>query len=68
MVIIILEQEEQATLPAPEKDENSREVFGLIKKLKTVPDAKRKPKTSCKICNVPHQYLELYFVVSIITY
>ena len=54
MVVIFMEQEEQATLLPPEEDENSREVFGLIKKLNIVPDAKRKAKTSCKICNVFH--------------
>ena len=54
MVVIFMEQEEQATLLPPEEDENSREVFGLIKKLNIVPDAKRKAKTSCKICNVLH--------------
>ncbi|GFS46505.1 hypothetical protein Acr_00g0102660 [Actinidia rufa] len=38
--------EEQGTLLSPAKDENSREVFGLIKKLNIVPDAKKKAKTS----------------------
>lgn len=38
--------EEQATLLSPEEDENSREVFGLIKKLNIVPDTKRKAKAS----------------------
>ncbi|CAL5418269.1 unnamed protein product [Camellia sinensis] len=38
--------EEQGVLLSPGKDESSREVFGLIKKLNIVPDAKRKARTS----------------------
>ncbi|XP_058224838.1 uncharacterized protein LOC131333992 [Rhododendron vialii] len=38
--------EEQVTLLSPAKDESCREVFGLIKKLNIVPDAKKKAKTS----------------------
>ncbi|XP_052202927.1 uncharacterized protein LOC127808431 [Diospyros lotus] len=38
--------EEQGKLLSPVEDENSREVFGLIKKLNTFPDAKKKEKTS----------------------
>ncbi|KAL6956496.1 hypothetical protein U1Q18_043320 [Sarracenia purpurea var. burkii] len=38
--------EEHVTLLSPGKDENSREVFGLIKKLNIVPDTKKKAKIS----------------------
>lgn len=38
--------EEQGVLLSPGKDESSREVFGLIKKLNIVPDAKKKARTS----------------------
>lgn len=42
-------QEDQATLISPAEDENSREVFGLIKKLNNVPIAKKKQKVPCMI-------------------
>ncbi|XP_058069073.1 uncharacterized protein LOC131218519 isoform X2 [Magnolia sinica] len=43
----LLEQtEEQASFVSPVEDENSREVFGLIKKLNIVPDTKKRAKTT----------------------
>ncbi|KAM7514145.1 hypothetical protein LguiA_003728 [Lonicera macranthoides] len=43
--LCLLDKEEKATLLSPAEDENSREVFGLIKKLNVVSDTK-KSKTS----------------------
>ncbi|CAA3024783.1 Hypothetical predicted protein [Olea europaea subsp. europaea] len=43
---LLIRAEKQATLVSPADDENSREVFGLIKKLNIVSDNKKKPKTS----------------------
>lgn len=43
---VIEKSEVQGTLLSPAKDESCREVFGLIKKLNIVPDAKKKAKTS----------------------
>ncbi|GAA0139605.1 DNA metabolism protein [Lithospermum erythrorhizon] len=43
----LLRSEERARLISPAEDENSREVFGLIKKLNIVPEHKRKPKPAC---------------------
>ncbi|KAB1220568.1 hypothetical protein CJ030_MR3G015821 [Morella rubra] len=37
----LFERADQATLLSPAEDENSREVFGLIKKLNIVPDTKK---------------------------
>ncbi|CAA0831570.1 Unknown protein [Striga hermonthica] len=41
---LLIRKEEQTTVVSPAEDENSREVFGLIKKLNIVPDNKKKPK------------------------
>ncbi|KDP38484.1 hypothetical protein JCGZ_04409 [Jatropha curcas] len=38
--------EEEATFLSPAEDEGSREIFGLIKKLNSVPDTRRKAKTT----------------------
>ncbi|CAI9763709.1 unnamed protein product [Fraxinus pennsylvanica] len=43
---LLIRAEKQATLVSPADDENSREVFGLIKKLNIVSDNKKKPKAS----------------------
>lgn len=45
---ILNEQENKGKLVSPGDDEDSREVFGLIKKLNTVPEARKKAKTTCK--------------------
>ncbi|CAK9142826.1 unnamed protein product [Ilex paraguariensis] len=42
----LVRAEEQAKLVSPAEDENSREIFGLIKKLNIVPDIKKKAKAS----------------------
>ncbi|XP_059284499.1 uncharacterized protein LOC132037875 isoform X1 [Lycium ferocissimum] len=42
----ILYNSELTTVASPIEDESSSEIFGLIKKLNTVPDNKRKPKAS----------------------
>lgn len=44
-----MEQTEKTMFLSPAEDESSREVFSLIKKLNTVPDTKRKGRTSGKI-------------------
>lgn len=44
-------KQDQATLLSPAEDENSREVFGLIKKLNIVPDTK-KAKAPCKTITI----------------
>ncbi|KVH98398.1 hypothetical protein Ccrd_023380, partial [Cynara cardunculus var. scolymus] len=41
---IITKQEEKGKLVSPIEDEESKEVFGLIKKLNTVPEARKKAK------------------------
>ncbi|EYU45134.1 hypothetical protein MIMGU_mgv1a001679mg [Erythranthe guttata] len=41
---LLIRREEQATIVSPADDENSKEVFGLIKKLNIVSENKRKPK------------------------
>ncbi|KAL2455009.1 hypothetical protein Fot_57994 [Forsythia ovata] len=43
---VLIRAENQATLVSPADDENSRVVFGLIKKLNTVSDNKKRPKAS----------------------
>ncbi|KAK9270716.1 hypothetical protein L1049_026299 [Liquidambar formosana] len=43
---LLQKAEEQATFLSPVEDANSREVFGLIKKLNIVPDTKKKAKPS----------------------
>jgi hypothetical protein len=45
---ILTEQENKGKLVSPGDDEDSREVFGLIKKLNTVPEARKKAKMTCK--------------------
>lgn len=42
----MLYNSELTTVASPIEDESSSEIFGLIKKLNTVPDNKRKPKAS----------------------
>ncbi|XP_057973369.1 uncharacterized protein LOC131161552 [Malania oleifera] len=43
---VLQKAEEQVAFLSPSEDENSREVFGLIKKLNIVPDTRKKAKTS----------------------
>ncbi|XP_047327793.1 AT-rich interactive domain-containing protein 4B [Impatiens glandulifera] len=43
---ILIRAEKEVTLLPPIEDENSRDVFGLIKKLNTIGDAKKNVKTS----------------------
>ncbi|KAI3513215.1 hypothetical protein L1887_20542 [Cichorium endivia] len=43
---LINKAEEKSKLVSPDEDEDSREVFGLIKKLNTVPETRKKAKTT----------------------
>lgn len=51
--------QEVTTVASPIEDESSSEIFGLIKKLNTVPD-KRKPKASCRCYPNIYNYLFKY--------
>lgn len=46
---LVAEQEDNRKLASPLEDEDSREIFGLIKKLNTVPEVRKKAKTTCKL-------------------
>lgn len=63
----LLEQEEQTRVESPADDENSREVFGLIKKLNIVSENKKRPKTSCKMHCLDTQFKIFSFDPSLIS-
>lgn len=48
---IALKQGVKSTFLSPAEDESTKEIFGRIKKLNVVPDAKKRPKAQCKICS-----------------
>ena len=49
---------------SPAKDESSREVFGLIKKLNLAPDNKKRAKTHGKIVGLSPTLLNLIYILS----